>query len=758
MITPPLGVLFGRCAGCEYNHYMATAHIPAMPAAQMQAQRQIERFFELSLFAMVVTGFVSLAGTGRLDAFSVLFVLAALGVRAFLFVTSRQAVLSVAVTSRLTVAYIVFYFIDLFFVSGTFIGPVVHLVLFIMVVKLFSVQSERDHMYLAVIAFLMILASAVLTVDSFFLAAFALFLLLTVTTAITMEMRRTLRDAAKQEHQVAQSNLAGLNKSLSFAGGVLVVSILAGATGIFFMLPRVSSNYLSRFAAQNSFAAGFSNEVTLGEIGRIQQLDTVVMHVEFTQQSGLPANLKWRGISLNHFDGRHWRNTTSGWTVRSGADNQLYLRSPQFRELLVGESQSARQPGETVRYRITMQPIGMNVVFVLPVAYSIDAGPPRDFAIDGSGSISLVDPTRQVRIYNGISRLEAPSAAEKDSDDLDVPQRVTDQYLQLPAGLDPRIAQLATDQTRNAGSIYAKAAALETFLQNRFGYTLEMQSPPAGMDPLSFFLFVRKKGHCEYFSSAMAIMLRTQGIPSRIVNGFRGGEYNDISGRYIIRAKDAHSWVEAYIPGYGWVTFDPTPATAAGGETAWSRLMLYADAMRDFWNDWIINYDFAHQESLSQRSMTQGRQYFEQLNAWFKDKYRAALDRMRGLNVTVSQNPRAVGWRATAVVLLLTVLVGLRRVIRWIQEALVARRPSQAPRAAATIWYERMTRSLRRRGMEKTPQQTPREFLRTIQTAELRRSVETFTEHYERARFGGLEEDAEKLPELFEEVEASAKR
>jgi transglutaminase-like putative cysteine protease len=738
--------------------FMATtSQFPAAPPHGVG--ERVQRYFELSLFAMVTTGFVSLAGTGRLDAFSVLFVLAALGGRAFLFATQRTALLSVAVTSRLTVAYIAFYFLDLFFVSGTFIGPLIHLVLFIMVVKLFSAQTERDHIYLALIAFMMILASAVLTVDSFFLAAFALFLLLTVTTAISMEMRRSLRDSALNNLQVAGGSGAGISHSVSVAGGALVVGILIVSAGIFFMLPRISSNYLSRFAAQSSFASGFSNEVTLGEIGRIQQLDTVVMHVEFTQKPAvLPADLKWRGISLNNFDGRHWRNTTSGWTVRSSADRQLYLQTDQFKGLLVGGLQSARQPGEAVHYRITMQPLGMNVVFVLPVAYSIDAGPPRDFAIDGSGSISLVDPTRQVRIYNGDSRLEAPTAGEKISDNVDIPARVAEQYLQLPLNLDPRIAQVAASETRDAASVYAKAAAIEAFLQNRFGYTLEMQDAPDGRDPLSYFLFVRKQGHCEYFSSAMAVMLRTQGIPSRVINGFRNGEYNDVSGRYIIRARDAHSWVEAYIPGYGWATFDPTPAAILPGQTSWSRMMLYVDAMRDFWNDWIINYDFAHQETLSQKSLTQGRQYFEELQQWWKTKYRGALDRVRGLNLTVSQNPQAVGWRATGIVLLLALLLNVRRVIRWMRDAALARRPRQAPRAAATIWYERMTRTLNKRGVQKSPQQTPREFVQSIETEPLRHSVERFTDSYERARFGASEEGAESLPGLFEEVEASARR
>src|ERR1019366_5904852 len=98
----------------------------------------------------------------------------------------------------------------------------------------------------------------------------------------------------------------------------------------------------------------------------------------------------------------------------------------------------------------------------------------------------------------------------------------------------------------------------ESYLRKNFSYTLEL--PKTDMrDPIANFLFRRKKGHCEYFASAMAVMLRTIGIPSRVTTGFAGGVYNPISGWYVVRASDAHSWVEAYLPRLGWTTFDPTP-------------------------------------------------------------------------------------------------------------------------------------------------------------------------------------------------------
>ncbi len=122
------------------------------------------------------------------------------------------------------------------------------------------------------------------------------------------------------------------------------------------------------------------------------------------------------------------------------------------------------------------------------------------------------------------------------------------------------------------------------------------RSPVA--DPLANFLFERKQGHCEYFASSMAVMLRTLHIPSRVVNGFVSDEFNDLTGNYVVRARNAHAWVEAYFPGYGWVTFDPTPDSASGTPEGWGRAMLYLDAASSFWREWVVSYDSSHQSIL----------------------------------------------------------------------------------------------------------------------------------------------------------------
>ncbi len=749
----------------------------------------IHRYFEVSLFAMIVTGFIALAGTGKLDPVSLLFVLAALGIRAYHFAVSRAFTLTEKTTSRLTIAYMAFYPLDFYFVSGRdFVSATVRLVLFIMVVKMFSVQRDRDHVYLAIISFLMILAAAVLTVDSFFLGAFCVFLLLTVSTFISMEMRRSLNevcfriDQPDQRDQPAnsQNEVAGtflgilpgapaeipkkLAKSLSATSVLLVAGMVLGATFIFFILPRLSTGYLTNLSARNTFVAGFSDEVKLGAIGRIQQSDSVVMHVRFNKDAVVPADLKWKGVTLSQFDGKRWYNKPREMLVivqRIPPGGQLQLARGEVSRRISGvERIDPRFAYETLTYHVVMQPIGTNAFFLIPRPLSL-ATDARDFTIDGAGTVGLNDPTRQITYYSGYSLPVEPSSELRQSAVQDFPEAVLSSYTELPANFDRRIPQLARDVTRNANSFYQKAAAIERYLQSSgtYGYTLELLGPAdQNGDPLAHFLFVTKRGHCEYFASAMAIMLRSVGIPSRIANGFRGGELNDISGSYIVRARDAHSWVEAYIPGFGWASFDPTPASSFAPNTGWARMLLYVDAMREFWSEWVINYDYAHQNTLGEATLSRTRHTFDHSRIWLKDRYRALLNELRRSQRLVSRDPQKFGIRGVLAVFLFIILFNTKKLLRYLNHTRISRSPGKAPAHAASIWYERMTRLLGRRGIAKIPSQTPEEFLRTIDENEIRLSVAHFTEHYERARFGGSAEDAGKLPELYQDVAEHVKR
>src|SRR5579883_1739151 len=268
----------------------------------------------------------------------------------------------------------------------------------------------------------------------------------------------------------------------------------------------------------------------------------------------------------------------------------------------------------------------------------------------------------------------------------------------------------------------------------------------------------RKRGHCEYFASSMAILLRTLSIPSRVVNGFRTSEFNDLTGQYVVRASSAHSWVEAYFPDRGWVSFDPTPGAGLVGATGWNRISLYLDAMASFWREWVVNYDASHQRSLGEDAMQKSRSLVESVRSWAQRHYASLLGRARRAQKSFSRSPRA--WSALGLFLGLLLLAAgnAPALMRWLQDRRLARHPEQSPSLAAALWYRRLLRWLTRKGWSKTDVQTPREFLLRIPDPATRIQVEDFTRAYEAARFGDSAQDARRLPVLYEEIVGGAKR
>lgn len=139
------------------------------------------------------------------------------------------------------------------------------------------------------------------------------------------------------------------------------------------------------------------------------------------------------------------------------------------------------------------------------------------------------------------------------------PLRHEQEYLQIPDKLDPRIATLVKELTGAQGP-FESALTLENHLRTNYQYTLDTVVSSQNVTPLGEFLFATRRGHCEYFASALAVMLRSRGIPARLVTGFSATNKNPLTGYFEVRGLDAHAWVEAYFPDHGWVTFEPTPA------------------------------------------------------------------------------------------------------------------------------------------------------------------------------------------------------
>ena len=716
-------------------------------------QRAIDHYFELALYLLVLTGFATLASTGGLDLPSTIMVGVALAVRGYQLAERRQFVISEAWTTPLSIAYFVFFALDYFILSRGFLPATVHLALFGVVVRMFSLRRERDHVTLAILAFLMVLASAVLTVDSIFLFSFAVFMMMAVGTFVLMEMRRSGHAASiHARHSNDPQEHRHLAFSLARVAPALMLMILIGGAVVFFVMPRMSAGYMGAYSFGTDLSSGFSDHVQLGQIGQIQQSGAVVMHIQIDGDTVGRSDLHWRGVTLANFDGRTWSSPREQFILQRQTDSSFKVPRTTVFARSFAKPILARE--HVIHYRVLMEPIGTNVFFLAPWPRSV-SGNYRMLAADAGGAVYNFDSQRAISRYEADSDIATAAPAELRSAGRDHPLPITEQYLRLPA-LDPRVPQLAAQITKSAGDDFDKAAAIENHLRTRFGYTLQLPQSPV-KDPIANFLFERKQGHCEYFASAMAVMLRTLGIPSRVVTGFRSDEFNDLTGNYVVRAKDAHAWVEAYFPGYGWQTFDPTPAGGNGTPQGWNRLALYVDAMSSFWRDWVVSYDTSHQYSLGQAAFSSTRGAWENARKWARAHYASMLKWARHSQDRVEHSPGRWAILGAGVVLVLLLLANLGRIARLLHEKWLQAHPERSPEQAAAMWYQRMARALARRGLKKPAAQTAQEFVKKIEDSRLREPVARFTQVYESARFGNSAEDVKRLPELYEEVETAAR-
>src|SRR5215469_4052350 len=349
-------------------------------------QNAIDHYFELALYLLVLTGFATLASTGGLDLPSVLLVSAALAIRVFLLAKRRTFVISDRWTTPLSLAYFAFFAVDYLAVSRSFLPATIHLALFGVVVRMFSLRRERDHITMAILAFLMVLASAVLTVDSVFLFLFAAFMMMAVATFILMEMRRSGSSATIQaRHSSDPYQHRRLAFALARTAPLLMILILIGGSALFFVMPRISAaGYFGEYSFGNDLSSGFSDHVQLGQIGQIQQSNAVVMHVQIEGDDLGRYDLHWRGVSLANFDGHTWSNRKGQSILSRLPDGSFDFPSDDAPIRPYDAASLARR--KVIRYHVLMEPVGTNVFFLAPWAQSL-RGNYRVLSGDSGGAV-----------------------------------------------------------------------------------------------------------------------------------------------------------------------------------------------------------------------------------------------------------------------------------------------------------------------------------------------------------------------------------
>jgi transglutaminase-like putative cysteine protease len=611
--------------------------------------------------------------------------------------------------------------------GGSEVTLLAHLISFLTAIKLLQRKGDRDWFFLYLISFFEVLLAAGLSASPSFLATLALYLLCALSTIVAFEIQKGRHKVAAIETRLlfppAKTLFRKLplprrryleTRRLPFVSGGLLFLIVVLALPFFLIAPRTTSSALKRGGSGISGVIGFSDSVTLGDIGQLKQNDEIVMHVRVEDSSIAPAaGLRWRGVALDEFTGRSWLKSVEARRFEDKTDDRGFFKLGTTEDV-------SRLTSQT----FVLEPLDTPVLFGAPRIVAVQGRLPF-VRVDSEGAIQTRPHEQEKVVYKVYSDTGAPGEMALRSDGLDylVPAA---RYLQLPGNLDSRIAVLAKSVVVQAGARtgYDEARAIEAHLRDNYQYSLDLKA--GGPDPLADFLFHVRSGHCEYFSTAMVVMLRTRGIAARVVNGFLPGEYNEASGAYTVRQSDAHSWVEVYFPRTNsWVTFDPTPPA---GRTARVRtglaaqLSKYTEALELMWFQYVVGYDKQEQHSLA-NSVRKGLLDFRRSSAATFDRARSALPAILQPGILV------MGGMLT----LMAFALLARRVshLGW-RRGLKVWRTGAESEGSNVDFYERLIALLEKQGLKRESYQTPLEFASSLGLNEAR----AITNAYNRVRFG----------------------
>jgi transglutaminase-like putative cysteine protease len=508
---------------------------------------------------------------------------------------------------------------------------------------------------------------------------------------------------------------------------------------IFVMFPRVGLSLLLLGQDRRERVVGFSDRVDLGGVGRLRADPTIVMRVE---HPNLPAEppvrlaLYLRGAAFDRYNGHSWSRTTP----------PTQLRAEQ-----IGTSVRIRRWPDAAhdrKLRIDLEAIDPSVVFVPPDAVGLTILTPTNVVPTAIPTLYVTQEGQfsyRTQADGGL-RYEVALAdgSEGPVPPLDPIARA--RYLAVPSDLPARVGELAKSWIGNETDPERRAKRIEAAL--RKGYRYDLESPSGGAkNPLDHFLFVSKRGHCEFYSTAMAVMLRTQGVPTRNVNGFIGGTFNRFGRYYAVRQGDAHSWVEVYVDGKGFVRFDPTPPADAApqseinGVLAFVRDMVEAAAQR--WDRNVVGYDMRQQVSLL-RAM--------------RDRYGELKTKSR-VAATVLASPRRAFLSLTGLVLVIAAGVYWFRRRGKPRPKLTPPSEIEARQRETAELYRALDAALAQRGAPRPSGTPPLTHARALEALghPVAEAALQLTERYLRARFGHEAFSLDERREFLRQVRELAK-
>ncbi len=616
--------------------------------------------------------------------------------------------------------------------TGDFLGVGAEFLIWLTVAKACNRRALADWQQLYLLAFLMLVAGSVLNADILYGLCFLGFVIFSTWALILFHLRREIESNVLIKHPAggppSDSTQAGprgpqgssqavqvdrilqsrriIETRFLLGTGAVSLTVFIGAAIAFFAMPRVGTGFFGKGHTGRSMA-GFSDGVQLGGHGVIKDDPTVVMRVEIAAQFGSPAAapVHWRGVAFDRYRKGEWRRTPTSPLTKSTYENdgKVQRRTMLYDGAALDTDAIAALQANAVKQTVYLDPLDSSVLFAgsMPNVISWQGGSRRwessqehndEIRLNHGSTIS----------YTVWSTLTPPPAEQLRAAPVGPLPTGYDVYLQLPPEITARTLALAREITTGATNNYDKAQALVAWLRDNLTYTRE-QADPGRQEAVDFFLFTRKKGHCEYFATAFSILARAAGIPVRNVNGFLGGEWNGFDNYLAVRAGDAHSWAEVYFPTMGWVTFDATPAGAGeelgrGGGGVRARLRRFFDTLKFQWTKWVIDYDLGSQLEL-----------FRSVGRGFKN---AAAS----VSQFLKRSARSIGLPLLGVMMLVGAGVAARRWWRARHGRASVPGPAQrrsptAQQHEATQLYGDVVRLLARHHLHRAPAQTPREFV-----------------------------------------------
>ena len=474
----------------------------------------------------------------------------------------------------------------------------------ITIIRGMRLRTSRHYFQFIGLSFLILSASAIVNLDIAFAIVFIVYAIFLTWTLVYTHIFQQV-ESSSQYNSVSQKASQFISAKFLLGSSVLGFVLLISSLAVFFFFPRFTLGFFAS-GKDGETVQGFSDVIDLGHFGTMKTSERVVLRLEFLsgkENINPERSLYLRGISFDKYDGKTWSKSRKDWEQRflmplTRRIKNGYLSIPQ-------QINTSSIDFPELEYNIYQEPLNneMAVIFVATKAVAIKPQNSRfsqrqrktTFFMDYLHNLTHDKENNISLDYTGRSEVFNHAVMNLDQAETLYPRSLKDRFTQLPLDIDKRIFELAKEYSQDTDNIYASVLSIQNSLIANYGYTTEGVGHLT--DPIANFLFERKEGHCEYFSTAMVLMLRSLGIPARPVNGFLGSQYNSYGDYYIIKEANAHTWVEVFFPGHGWLIFDPTPPTGTRAFifAAFTQLRLLFDSLKLQWYKWVVLYNMDRQ-------------------------------------------------------------------------------------------------------------------------------------------------------------------